>query len=356
MSATWGHHFSLTIFGESHGPAIGVVVNGIPAGTVIDRERIRFELGRRQPASAMSTARKEPDEPEILSGVRDGRASGAPLMALFRNSDTRSGDYENLRHLMRPGHADFAAHIKHHGFNDRRGGGHFSGRLTAALVFGGAIAKLLLEEEGIKVFAHAAEIGGIADTPFDPVAPALPEGFYQSALPVIDKKAAEKMLDAVKKAAKEEDSLGGIIECAATGLPAGVGEPFFESMESALSGMLFSVPAVKGIEFGAGFAISRMKGSGANDALRIRDGAVVTRTNNNGGINGGITNGMPLLLRCAIKPTPSVAVLQDTVDIDKMENARISVLGRHDACIVPRAVPVIEAAVASVVYDMLRRR
>ncbi|MGI6160759.1 MAG: chorismate synthase [Christensenellales bacterium] len=353
MSASRGRSLRLTIFGESHGSAIGAVLDGVPAGTVIDMDSIRFEMSRRASSLSMSTPRREPDIPEILSGVLNGRATGAPIAAIIKNTDTRSVDYAALKNLPRPGHADYTAHVKYSGFNDRRGGGHFSGRLTAPLVFAGAIARAILSGFGISVISHISEIGGIKDTPFDAVAPALPEGFYQRRLPVIDETAGLDMANAVAKASTDGDSLGGIVECAAVGLIPGLGEPFFDSVESVLSAALFSIPAIKGIEFGAGFGMAKMTGSTANDAFIIKDGDIATATNNNGGINGGITNGMPLIFRCAIKPTPSISSEQQTVNLETMQKQTISISGRHDACIVPRALAAIEAATALCLGDML---
>lgn len=320
-----------TIFGESHGPAIGVTLEGVPAGIVVDLDFIRGELARRAPGkNAMSTARKEADEAEILSGVFEGRTTGTPLCAVIRNTDTRSKDYEKLKRLPRPGHADYAGSVRYQGYNDYRGGGHFSGRLTAPLVFAGALAKLILKEKKIEITSAISILEGI------------PEPTPQQ---------VEEIILAAKK---EGDSVGGAIACTVEGVPAGHGAPDFGcNAEGIFSQYLFAVPAVKGVAFGAGFGFSCMRGSEANDPFYMDDGTVKTRSNCSGGINGGITNGMPITFEVAIRPTPSISMEQDTVDLESKKDAKLVVEGRHDPCIVQRALPVIEAAAALATCELL---
>ena len=322
-----------TIFGESHGPAIGVVLEGVPAGLELDMGQISAELARRAPGkTAVATARSEADQPEILSGVFQGRTTGAPLCAVIHNTDTRSSDYEELRYKPRPSHADYAASVKYRGNADWRGGGHFSGRLTAPLVFAGAVAKQILAAEGVTVSAVISELGGVKD----------PTG-----------EEAEKIILAAKA---DLDSVGGAVRCTITGVPAGCGGPDFgENIEGELARAVFAIPAVKGVEFGAGFGFASMRGSGANDPFRVENGRVVTSTNNSGGVNGGIANGMPIVFTAALRPTPSIGREQDTVDLRTMENTTLTVKGRHDPCIVPRALPVIEAAAALTMVDIIHR-
>ena len=320
-----------TIFGESHGPAIGVVLEGVPSGLVVDMDFIRAELQRRAPGqNALSTARREADEPEILSGVFEGRTTGTPLCAVIRNTDTRSRDYEKMKRLPRPGHADYAGAVRYGGYNDYRGGGHFSGRLTAPLVFAGALAKLILREKNIDVTARISILGGVPDpTP--------------------------AQIEEIILAAKQDgDSVGGAIACTVMGVEAGHGAPDFGcNAEGIISQYLFAVPAVKGVAFGAGFGFSCMRGSEANDPFYMDGDAVRTRSNCAGGINGGITNGMPIVFEAAIRPTPSIAREQDTVDLSVRKDAKLTVEGRHDPCIVQRALPVIEAAAALAVCELL---
>ena len=320
-----------TIFGESHGPAIGVVLEGVPSGLVVDMDFIRAELQRRAPGqNALSTARREADEPEILSGVFEGRTTGTPLCAVIRNTDTRSRDYEKMKRLPRPGHADYAGAVRYGGYNDPRGGGHFSGRLTAPLVFAGALAKLILREKNIDVTARISILGGVPDpTP--------------------------AQIEEIILAAKQDgDSVGGAIACTVMGVEAGHGAPDFGcNAEGIISQYLFAVPAVKGVAFGAGFGFSCMRGSEANDPFYMDGDAVRTRSNCAGGINGGITNGMPIVFEAAIRPTPSIAREQDTVDLSVRKDAKLTVEGRHDPCIVQRALPVIEAAAALAVCELL---
>ena len=319
------------IFGESHGTAIGVVLEGVPAGLALDLDFIRAELARRAPGqSAMTTARKEKDEPEILSGVFEGKTTGTPLCAVIFNTDTRSKDYAKLKDLPRPGHADYAGFVRYHGCNDYRGGGHFSGRLTAPLVFAGAVAKLALRQRGVAVAAHISNVAGIADpTP-------------------------EEMETAILAAKADRDSVGGRIRCAVTGLPAGLGAPDFGcNVEGIFSQYLFAVPAVKAVGFGLGTGFAALRGSQANDAFYMDGDTVRTRTNHTGGVNGGITNGMPVEFEVTIRPTPSIARSQDTVDLSAGTDAKLEITGRHDPCIVPRAVPVIESAAALATCELL---
>ena len=356
MRGSFGQHFRLTIFGESHGSAIGMVIDGIPAGTPIDEEAIARDMARRAPGSdPTATSRKEPDRVKIVSGLFEGRATGTPLCGLIENTNTRSGDYAQLRAKMRPGHADYAGQVKYGGFNDPRGGGHFSGRITAPLVFAGSVARQLLLSRGITVGAHIAAIGDIADGMLDPVhvtADTLMR-LQQSRFPLLDPAKEAPMREAVAKAKAELDSLGGVIECAAVGVPAGIGSPFFGSVESVTSQLLFSVPAVKAVEFGDGMAIAQKRASQANDAMHYEAGRVRCLSNHNGGVTGGITNGMPVILRAAIKPTPSIARQQQTVDLTSGENTTLSITGRHDPCIVPRAVVVIESALAIALCELM---
>lgn len=334
------------IFGESHGPAIGVVLEGVPAGLELDLEQVQKELDRRKPGQdPTATARKESDLVEVLSGVFEGKTTGAPLAMVIHNSDQHSKDYESIRYTPRPSHGDYAGFIKSKGCLDYRGGGHFSGRLTAPLVAAGAVAKQVLAGHGVKVGAHISSIYGICDAALED--PEDLKGVAAKAFPVLDDSKGEEMRQAILEAKEEQDSVGGAIECAVTGLPAGLGAPDFGcNVEGIFSQYLFAVPAVKGIEFGAGVAFSLMRGSEANDPFAVEDGKVVTKTNHAGGVNGGITNGMPVTFEVTIRPTPSIALPQESVDLRTGEEVEIEIKGRHDPCIVPRAVPVIEAAAA----------
>ena len=356
MRGSFGQHLKLTIFGESHGGAIGMVIDGIPPGTPIDEEAIARDMARRAPGSdPTATSRKEPDKVKIVSGLFEGRATGTPLCGLIENTNTRSGDYAQLRAKMRPGHADYAGSIKYSGYNDPRGGGHFSGRITAPLVFAGSVARQLLAQRGITIGAHIAAIGGIPDDALDPVhmsADTL-EALQKSRFPLLDPAKEAPMRELVAAAKADLDSVGGVIECAAVGVPAGVGSPFFGSVESVASQLLFSVPAVKTVEFGDGMAIAQRRGSQANDAMHYENGRVACLTNHNGGITGGITNGMPIILRVAVKPTPSIAREQQTIDLTTGENTTLSITGRHDPCIVPRAVVVIESVLAIALCELM---
>lgn len=351
MSATLGKNFKVTIFGESHSAAIGVVIDGLPVGTGLDEEKIARAMKRRAPnTSIASTQRKEADVPEILSGYFNKKATGTPLAAIIKNKDMRSQDYEKTVELLRPGHADYTGIVKYKGENDYRGGGHFSGRLTAPLVFAGSIARQVLEREGIVVGATIKSIAEVADQSAYTRDTLL--GVEEKAFAVLDDTAGEMMQEKIRQAHSEGDSVGGIVECAIFGLPTGLGDPFFDSVESALAQMMFSVPAVKGIEFGTGFKIAQMRGSEANDAPVVADEKISFASNHNGGINGGITNGMPVVFRVALKPTPSIAKPQKTVNIKTMKEETLQIHGRHDACIVPRAVEVIKSAAAIVMADL----
>lgn len=352
MSSTYGEHLKLSIFGQSHGAAIGACLDGIPAGLPVDMDALTAFLGRRAPGqNAYSTPRKEADAPEILAGITDGSTCGAPIAAIIRNTNTRSGDYDNLKDCPRPGHADYTAQMKYGGFQDTAGGGHFSGRLTAPICIAGGLCKQWLERRGIYIAAHIAAIAGILDRPFDPTAPELRA--VHADFPVLDETRGLRMREKIEEARSIGDSVGGIIECAVTGLPAGLGEPMFGGMEGKLAQILYGIPAVKGVEFGAGFGVADRLGSENNDPFRVVDGKVVTTTNHCGGILGGITDGMPLLFRAAFKPTPSISKPQQSVSLSAMENRELIVKGRHDPCIVPRAVPVVEAAAAIALMDIL---
>lgn len=356
MSGIWGDTIKLSIFGESHGACVGVVINGLAAGIELDLDFIRAELDRRRPSKAShSTSRQEKDEFEIVSGFFNNKTTGAPLTCVIWNRDQKSRDYDDIKGIVRPGHADYTARIKYGGFNDYRGGGHFSGRLTAPLVLAGAIAKQIIKIKNIDLASHIIRIGDIAGEPLDPVEvnSEILKQLKEKDFPTLDTEYEILMKERMEKAKKEKDSVGGIIETAVVGLPVGLGSPFFDSVESKLSHLLFSIPAVKGVEFGAGFKIAEMSGSEANDPLTIKNNKVVTLTNHSGGIQGGITNGMPVLFRTALKPTPSISKIQKTVDMERMEELEISIKGRHDTCIVPRAVPVVEAVTAIAILDMM---
>ncbi len=356
MSSTYGEKIKISVFGESHGGGIGVVIDGLPAGEAIDFDAVLAQMARRAPGrDKTATPRKESDLPRVLSGMLGDVLTGAPLCAVIENTNTRSQDYGDLLAKPRPGHSDYTAYIKYHGANDIRGGGHFSGRITAPLVFAGAVCRQLLEKQGVRIAAHIQSVGSIHDKQFDPVAvpSALIKRLSASSFALIDESAEEAVRAEIEAARLAQDSVGGTIECAVTGLPAGVGEPMFDGLEGAIAKAVFGVPAVKGIEFGAGFALAAMRGSRANDAFCYDNGVVVTETNHCGGILGGIANGMPLIFRCAVKPTPSISQPQKTVDLQTGENTVLTIHGRHDPCIVPRAVPVIEAVTALAIINEL---
>ena len=347
MSSTYGENLHLTIFGQSHSPAIGVTVEGIPAGEKVDLDELQRFLNRRAPGkNVWSTPRKEADAPEILSGLVNGYTCGAPLTAIIRNTNTRSQDYANLAVTPRPGHADYTAEVKYGGYQDRAGGGHFSGRLTAPLCIAGGICLQILAREGITVVSHIASIAGISD-----------EGELTGSLagkefPVVSDARGEEMREAIAAAREAGDSVGGVIECAVFGAPAGLGDPMFGGMENRIASAVFGIPAVKGVEFGAGFGVASLRGSEDNDAFTVENGKIITETNHCGGILGGITNGMPIVFRAAFKPTPSIAREQQSVNLQTMVPEKMAVTGRHDPCIVPRAVPCVEAAAAIAVMDL----
>ena len=356
MSSIFGDKVKVSVFGESHGAAIGVVVDGLPAGESVDMAAVEAFMQRRAPGrNRQSTARKEGDKPEVLSGLLDGHTCGTPLCAIIRNEDKRSQDYAKMANIPRPGHADFTAELRYHGFQNRAGGGHFSGRLTAPLVFAGAVCSQLLSRRGVTVGGHIHSIGGVEDAPFDPVAitPEELRAVQEKLFPVVDDTCGKAMCDEIEAARLEGDSVGGVIECAAVGFPGGIGDPMFDGIENQLAKALFGIPAVKGVEFGAGFAAARMRGSQCNDPFVVKDERVASTTNNHGGILGGISSGMPIVFRVAIKPTPSIAKPQQSVDLATMVPAELVVQGRHDPCIVPRAVPVVEAVTAIVLLDLL---
>ena len=356
MSGMWGSKIKLSIFGESHGNAIGITIDGLPAGFSIDMDKIMMEMSRRAPGkSSLSTPRKESDIPEILSGYFEGKTTGTPLCAIIRNSNTKSKDYSKLKDVMRPGHADYTGAVRYKGFNDYRGGGHFSGRITAPLVFAGAICKQILEVKGIIVSAHINSIGKIKDCSFleSDISDELLNSFKENELPLINTKLEDEMRQEILSTRSSGDSIGGTIECAILGVSPGIGDPFFDSVESTLAHLMFSVPAVKGIEFGKGFDISKMRGSEANDEYYLENGNIKTKTNNNGGIVGGITNGMPIIFNVAIKPTASIFKEQNTVNIVTMEETTLCIEGRHDPCIVQRALPVIEAVAAIGITELM---
>lgn len=349
-----GNKVRIEIFGESHSAEIGMTLTGVRAGEKIDIDELYKFMERRAPGrDATSTSRKEPDVPEFLSGVLDGVTTGAPITAIIRNTNQHSKDYESLRYTPRPSHADYAAYVKYDGNNDIRGGGAFSGRLTAPLCIGGGIAKQILARQGIGVFAHVYMIDGVYDTPFDAVNSTNAVEMADKAFPTLSDDAGEKMRERILAAKADGDSVGGIVECIVTDMPAGHGGPLFDGVEGKLSYALFGIPAVKGVEFGAGFDVAKKRGSENNDAFAFKDGKIVTETNNCGGILGGITNGMPLVVRAAFKPTPSIAIEQKTIDLKTGKETTVIVGGRHDPCVVARAVAAVEAAVALCILDLL---
>lgn len=357
MSGTWGKNIELSLFGESHGEAIGITINGIEPGIKLDLDYIKEEMARRAPGqNDLSTPRNEKDEFHILSGYFNGRTTGTPLTMIIYNTNQHSKDYSKTKNLMRPSHGDFTGYVKYKGFNDYRGGGHFSGRITAPLVFAGAICKQILKEKGIIIGSHIKSIKNLEDEDFDDenLCKVTLENLRKETFPVIDSSSGEKMKELIRNARAMKDSVGGVIECAAINLPTGIGDPFFDSVESTLSSLLFSIPGVKGVEFGKGFHITKLYGSEANDEYVMKQGKVTTITNNNGGILGGITSGMPLIFRAAMKPTPSIGKMQKTIDISTMEDSTIEIVGRHDPCIVVRALPVIEAAAAIAILELIK--
>ncbi len=357
MKNTFGQSVAVTLFGESHGSAIGAVIDGLAPGIKIDEEYINDRLSRRRPSSSMDTARREPDNFKIVSGVFEGHTTGTPICIIIPNEDKKSGDYSEMRSTARPSHADYTAYVKYHGFEDYRGGGHFSGRITAALVAAGAIAMTALSKLGIKIGTHIKSCGGVNDAAFDENGAIENEidSLTNASFPVLSDIESDilRVIDEVKA---ECDSIGGVVETAITGVPAGVGEPWFDSVESMISHAIFSLGGVKGIEFGEGFGFANLRGSEANDAFFAENGKIMTKTNRNGGINGGITNGMPIIFRCAVKPTPSISQEQDTVDFVSGENKKLSIKGRHDPAIIRRICPVIDAVTALVLCDILASR
>ena len=354
MSSMYGNKIKLSIFGQSHGPAIGMTMDDVPAGLPVDLEELQCFLNRRAPGQQdYATPRREEDRPEFLSGIVDGYTCGAPISAIIRNNNTRSKDYSDLKDCPRPGHADYTAQVKYGGFQDVAGGGHFSGRLTAPLCIAGGLCKQWLEAKGVQIGAHIVAIGGVKDEPshFDWVNPQL--DLIGTDFPVHNSEAGKKMREAIASARADGDSVGGIIECIVTGLPAGIGDPMFGGMESRIAQIVYGIPAVKGLSFGSGFTGSHLRGSENNDAFSVIDGKVVTTSNHCGGILGGITTGMPIVFEVAIKPTPSIVKPQQSISLSTMENKTLEIKGRHDPCIVPRAVPVVEAAAAIAVFDAL---
>ncbi len=356
MSGIFGLNIKMSIYGESHGKAIGVVLDGLPPGLALDEEAISREMARRAPGqSALTTARKEKDAVEIQSGFFNGYTTGTPLCARIANSDQHSKDYSILKDKMRPGHGDYAGYVHYQGYNDYRGGGHFSARLTAPLVFAGAVAKQALAQYGITVGAHILRIHDITEPGFNPLgeSEATLKAIDAKSFPVINDNIGEQMQGCILTAKGVLNSVGGVIEAMAINLPAGLGAPYFDSVESRLSQILFSVPAVKGIEFGDGFGFAQLTGAEANDQMHYEEGKVRCYTNHNGGITGGLTNGMPLVFRVAMKPTPSISREQKTVSLAEQSDTTLTVVGRHDPCIVQRAVPVIEAVTAWTLWDLL---
>lgn len=356
MKNTFGSHIALTLFGESHGPEIGAVLDGLCPGMEVNEAFIAELLSRRRPSSPMDTARRERDEFRIVSGAYQGKTTGTPLTILIPNADQHSRDYSALHGKARPSHADYAAHCKYHGYEDDRGGGHFSGRITAASVAAGSICEHILAQRGIKVYTHIARCAGVEDAPLSSSAGLIMAEPQPGHFALLDPEKEAPMQAAIRAAGAEGDSVGGILETVITGVPAGIGEPFFDSVESEIAHLAFAIPAVKGIEFGAGFAFADLRGSQANDPFTMRDGKVVTATNKNGGINGGIANGMPIVFRTAVKPTPSIYKEQDTVDYIAKADAKLQIKGRHDPCIVPRAAVVQNTLAAFAVLDLLTVR
>ena len=352
MKNSFGNNITLTLFGESHGEYIGAVLDGLTPGIKIDHSEIERALSKRRPSGGASTARIEADNYKIFSGEHNGYTTGTPLTVIIPNENRKSGDYSATQNKPRPSHADFAAEMKYHGYQDKRGGGHFSGRITAALVAIGGIIMPMLNSKGIYIGTHISRLGEVSDRAFDNYQNDI-DSLKMVAFPTLDGEVGDKMLSTAEDVKKHGDSIGGILETAIIGIPAGVGEPWFDTVEGMLSHAVFSVPAVKGIEFGLGFGFGGARGSEVNDQLYTDGSTVLTKTNNNGGINGGITNGMPIIFRSAVKPTPSIFIEQDTFDLTSMKNCNITIEGRHDATILPRVAPVIDAVAALTVADIL---
>lgn len=354
MSFTTGEKIRISLFGQSHSEAMGVVVDGLPAGIKIDEEKLSRFMARRAPGNdPFSTTRKEGDKVKFVAGITDSFTNGAPLCAIIENTNTRSRDYENLRDIPRPGHADFAAWSKFGEYRDVSGGGQFSGRLTAPLCIAGGILKQLLEEKGIFIGAHISSVGNVEDDSFNPCYVTKEDFVDDKPFPVLNDVQGEKMKEEILSAKKDADSIGGTIECAVVGVPAGVGDTFFGGWEGSISSAVFGIPAVKGVEFGRGFDSSKIRGSENNDAFMVKDGKIVTETNNHGGILGGISSGMPIIFKVAMKPTPSIGKEQKSVSLSKKESRALIIEGRHDPCIVKRAVPCIEAAAAIAVANKI---
>ena len=354
--SSWGNSVKISVFGESHGPAIGAVIDGLPAGEKIDMDELYLQMARRAPGKdKAATPRLEKDIPEILSGILDNTTTGAPLCAVIRNTNTRSGDYGNILSQPRPAHADYTGKIRYSGFNDIRGGGHFSGRLTAPIVFAGAVCRQILSRRGIEIAAHIASVGNISDSRFDgtEIPAELMQRLSHQVFGLIDQSREADMRALIEECRLRGDSIGGTIECAVTGVPAGAGSPMFGGVENVISSVIFGIPAVKGIEFGSGFEGSKLRGSENNDEFYYDGDTVKTRTNNHGGILGGISSGMPIIFRAAIKPTPSVSLTQKTVDLETHTDSELTIKGRHDPCIAVRAVPVIESAAALALINLL---
>ncbi|MBR5241712.1 MAG: chorismate synthase [Clostridia bacterium] len=355
MKNSFGSAISVTLFGESHGAAVGAVIDGLAPGVRVDEEYISARLDERRAFGDISTKRRESDKFEILSGVFNGYTTGTPITVIIRNEDVSSKDYSSLLTTPRPSHADYVASEKYHGYQDYRGGGHFSGRITAALVAAGAIIRRALLERGIFIGTHIKRLYDLYDRDFSELSEDI-KTLSKTRFPVLDGETAEKMTARIKEIGASGDSVGGILETAIIGVPVGVGEPWFDTVEGILSHALFSVPAIKGVEFGEGFGFAGLLGSEANDPFCVRDGRVLTKTNRSGGVNGGITNGMPITFRCAVKPTPSIYKEQDTVDLNKMQDAKLTVVGRHDPAIIHRARAVVDAVAAIAIADMLTVR
>ncbi len=355
MKNTFGESVSVTIFGESHGTMIGAVLDGLAPGITVDEDFIAAQMDLRRSAGAISTARREADKVRIVSGVFNGKTTGTPITFIIENEDTRSKDYGELAYKARPGHADYTAQMKYHGFQDFRGGGHFSGRITAGIVAAGAVAISALEKKGIRIGTHILTCGGVSDRSFnDPAEDIMKLSGLEFA--VLDDSVKEPMVAAILAAKEEGDSVGGRLETAVVGCPAGLGEPWFDTLEGVLSHGLFSIPAIKGVEFGEGFGFADERGSSANDQFRSNNGTVYTSTNNNGGVLGGITNGMPIIFRCAVKPTPSIYKEQNTIDMNDMTNTTLQIKGRHDPAIIHRARVVVDSMTALVLCDQLALR
>lgn len=353
MSSTWGKNVKISIFGESHGQAIGVVIDGLQAGVSLDFDEIARFMAKRRPGGAFATPRKEDDLPQILSGVFDGKTTGAPLAAVICNNNTKSGDYDEMSRCARPGHADYTAFVKYGGANDYRGGGHFSGRLTACITFAGAVCSQILRDMGVSVLSHILSIGSAEDEKFGLYADEQTARKLDCGFPVINDGAKAKMQEEIQRAREEKDSVGGVVECMVSGVPAGYGSPMFDGAENKIASIVFGIPAVKGVEFGLGFDAAKTRGSQNNDEFFMDGNDVRTKTNNCGGILGGITDGMPIVFRAAFKPTPSIAAEQNTVDFKHGKNTLLSVKGRHDPCVVARAAPVVSAVAAIAVLDMM---